>query len=343
MNRAKTKIEAMRFDGEAVVLLDQRVLPHRVAELVCADEHAVAEAIREMVVRGAPALGITAAYGYALAARRGADLGQARSVLLASRPTAVNIRWALDRLSAIGTDADALIAEAQNIHAEDRAINEAIGEHGAQLIEERVPTGPIHVLTHCNTGALASGGHGTALGIVRTLVARGREVHVWVDETRPWLQGARLTAWELATEGIPCTLIVDSAAAVVLSAGRVDAIAVGCDRVARNGDVANKVGTLSLAVNGAAHGVPLYVAAPLSAFDAGCATGEAMVIEERPAAEVTGYRSERWAAAVPVYNPTFDVTPARWITAWITEDGPHARPPFGDRSVDSDGLRTVMP
>ena len=328
MNRKLGTIEAIRFDGDAVVLIDQRALPDRILEVRCTDEHQVAAAIRGMVVRGAPALGITAAYGYALAARRGADLDAARAELLASRPTAANIRWALDRLGAIGSDAARIAADAAILHREDRAINEAMGENGADLIEHRVPNGTIQVLTHCNTGALATGGHGTALGIVRTLVARGRDVHVWVDETRPWLQGARLTAWELVTDGIPCTLIVDSAAAVVLAAGRVDAIAVGCDRVARNGDVANKVGTLSLAVNGAACGVPFYVAMPISAFDPTCPTGASMVIEERPADEVTGYRHVRWAPELPVFNPSFDVTPARLITAWVSERSGVARPPF---------------
>lgn len=308
-----TPISAIRLDGDALWLLDQRELPAVETWRPCRDSGAVADAIAAMVVRGAPAIAIAAAYGLALAVARGEDRAEARGRLLASRPTAVNLRWALERLDAVA-DAD-LRAAAIALHAEDVAINQALGREGAALLPDRA-----RVWHHCNTGALACGGWGTALGIIRSAHA-DRGVSVWVGETRPWLQGARLTAWECLQEGIPCTLVVDSAAATVMASGRVDAVLVGCDRVAANGDVANKIGTLTLAVLAKRYAVPFYVAMPMSSLDPSCPSGSAIPIEERPADEVRGARGVRWAADVPVYNPSFDVTPAELVTAWVTERG----------------------
>jgi methylthioribose-1-phosphate isomerase len=307
-------VEAIRWSpGGPLWLLDQRVLPREAPWVRCDDAASVAAAIREMVVRGAPAIGIAAAYGVALAARRGEDLAVARSVLGASRPTAVNLRWALEAGAGL-SDADALEALAVATHQEDQRINRALGDVGAALLPEH-PT----VYHHCNTGALATGGWGTALGIVRSVVARGGRPHVWVGETRPWLQGARLTAWECAQEGIDATLVVDSAAATVLP--RCDAVLVGADRVAANGDTANKVGTLMLAILARHAGVPFYVATPTSTLDARCARGADIVVEARGPEEVVGWGGTRWAAEVPVFNPAFDVTPADLITGWVTERG----------------------
>lgn len=316
----------LRWDGDALWVLDQRLLPHAVEYLRCADSAAVADAIRIMAVRGAPAIGIAAAWGLVLAAKGGEDVDQASRALLASRPTAVNLRWALERLARVPTSD--WEGEARRLHDEDRAINHAIGEHGADYVESLVPTGRVQVLTHCNTGALATGGWGTALGIVRTLHARGRDVHVWVDETRPWLQGARLTTWELLQEKIPCTLLADAAAPVLMAEGRVHAALVGCDRVARNGDFANKTGTYAVALACAAHQVPFVVAMPWSSMDPTCPDGAAIPIEQRAPSEVLGWGTARWAPEVPVFNPAFDVTPARLVSAFASERG-LVRPPFG--------------
>ncbi len=314
------EVEHIRFSGDALELLDQRILPGEEAWIRCATATEVAEAIRSMVVRGAPAIGVAAAYGLALAAHHGEDLDAARQTLLASRPTAVNLRWALERLAAVSPSD--LAEEARRIHREDIAINRAIGEHGAALL----PDGA-RVYHHCNTGTLATGGWGTALGIIRSAWAMGRLSTVWVGETRPYLQGARLTAWELQVEGIPNTLVTDSTAASLMAAGRVDAVVVGCDRVAANGDTANKIGTLGLGVLCKHYDIPLLVAMPTSTLDRRCPDGAAIPIEERDPAEVRGHRGVVWAADVPVYNPAFDVTPADLIHAWVTEDGVW-RPPF---------------
>lgn len=302
------------IDGE-LVLLDQRVLPRRVEWVRCRTARETADAIRDMVVRGAPAIGITAAYGMALAANGGEDLDAAAEALLGSRPTAVNLRWAVERLQALPPDR--WEAEARAVHAEDVAICRALGAAGAALLPANAT-----LLTHCNAGALATGGWGTALGVVRSAAARGGVARVFVDETRPYLQGARLTAWELDRDGIPCTLIADVAAASVLASGEVDAIVVGADRVAANGDVANKVGTLGLAVLAQHYGIPFYVAVPKSTLDPSTPDGTHIPIEERPADEVRGHAGVVWAADVDVANPAFDVTPAALVTAWITEDGP---------------------
>lgn len=302
-------------DG-TLVLLDQRVLPREVRYIQCVTASQTADAIRDMVVRGAPAIGITAAYGMVLAARNGADQNRAAECLLASRPTAVNLRWAVERMRELGTDPERLEAEARSIHAEDVAINRAIGDYGADLLPAQAT-----VLTHCNAGALATGGWGTALGVVRSAAARGGVARVYADETRPYLQGARLTAWELHRDSIPCTLIADVAAASFLAQGIIDAVVVGADRVAANGDVANKVGTLALAILCKHYGVPFYVAVPCSTLDPRCPDGASIPIEERSADEVRGHAGVVWAADVEVRNPAFDVTPAALVTAWITEDG----------------------
>ncbi|MBL8381129.1 MAG: S-methyl-5-thioribose-1-phosphate isomerase [Burkholderiales bacterium] len=337
------QVEALRWTSApapVLELIDQRVLPRRmVYRRYTAQSGAagVARAIASMVVRGAPAIGVAAAYGMALeAARRRASSAQvarlalerAAVILAASRPTAVNLTWALARCRAAIArergDARALAATLESLalrmHAEDIAINRAIGRHGARLL----PRG-VRILTHCNAGALATAGYGTALGVIRA--ARARIAQVWVDETRPFLQGARLTAWELVQEGIPATLITDNMAAHFMQRGQVDAVIVGCDRVAANGDVANKIGTYNLAVLARAHRLPFYVACPLSTIDPATAHGDAIPIEERAAAEVTGHAGRTWAPReIAVANPAFDVTPARMVSALITERGVVERP-----------------
>jgi methylthioribose-1-phosphate isomerase len=310
----------IRFDGRTLWLLDQTRLPNEQVVIPCATSEAVAQAIRVLAVRGAPAIGVAAAYGLAVAHAGGEDLAVARQTLLGSRPTAVNLRWAVERLWALPPAQWARAAA--DLHAADVAANRALGDHGAALLR-----GARNVYHHCNTGTLATAGWGTALGIVRSTVAAGTPLHVWVGETRPLLQGARLTAWELAQDGVPCTLVCDGAAASLFAAGQVDAVLVGCDRVAANGDAANKIGTLNLAVIAARYGVPLYVAMPTSTLDRACPTGRDIPIEARDPAEVYGYGSTRWAADVPAYNPAFDVTPADLVTAWVTERGVW-RPPF---------------
>jgi methylthioribose-1-phosphate isomerase len=300
-------VEPIRWHGDSLDLLDQRLLPEKLSYVTCRNAAEVAAAIREMVVRGAPAIGCAAAFGVVLS--RGAP--EAYDVLAKSRPTAVNLFWALERMR----HARDLRAEAEAIYAEDLAANHAMGEHGAKLIGERA-----RVMTHCNAGALATAGYGTALGVIRS--SKGKNISVIASETRPYLQGARLTAWEMVQEGIPCTLITDSMAGHLMSRGEVDVIVVGADRIAANGDVANKIGTYSLAVLAKRHGIPFYVAAPISTFDPKIPDGSHIPIEERPAAEVTGYRGSEWAPkGVKVRNPAFDVTPAELITGLITEKG----------------------
>ncbi|MBM4318931.1 MAG: S-methyl-5-thioribose-1-phosphate isomerase [Deltaproteobacteria bacterium] len=329
-------------DGE-VRILDQRRLPTAVVELPCRTVEEVAEAIRTLAVRGAPLIGVAAAYALALAARQAAGgdggarkrqalLEQAAATLRATRPTAVNLFWAIERMlhrsrTLAGLDdhvwAGALLDEAQAVHAEDRASCREIGRHGATLVPEEGG-----ILTHCNTGGLATGGFGTAAGIIRAAVAAGRKVRVYVDETRPLLQGARLTAWELAQDGIPVTLLCDSMAAFAMSRGFIDMVVVGADRIAANGDTANKIGTYSVAVAARHHGIPFYVAAPSSTFDLALATGRAIPIEERQADEVRTFCGVASApAGVAVWNPSFDVTPAQLITAIVAERG-IARPPY---------------
>ncbi|MEN0063441.1 MAG: S-methyl-5-thioribose-1-phosphate isomerase [Myxococcota bacterium] len=304
-------MEAIRWDGKALELIDQRVLPTEERWLRLEHVDDVAGAIRDMVVRGAPAIGITAAYGLVLAERNGVARADASERLLAARPTAVNLRWALERMADIAD----LEAEAKAIHAEDIELNRAIGRHGAPLLEGKV-------ITICNTGSLATGGHGTALGMVRSALEAGKRLHLYALETRPYLQGARLTTFECIKDNIPCTLITDSMAGALLQKGDIQAVVVGCDRVAANGDTANKIGTYALSVLAKHHGVPVYVGMPTSTLDRRCPTGADIVIEQRNPDEVTHLKGVQIAPdGTPVWNPAFDVTPAELISGWVTEHG----------------------
>jgi methylthioribose-1-phosphate isomerase len=298
----------VRLEPDAVVLLDQRRLPGEEVELRCHSAAEVAEAIRTLAIRGAPAIGVAAAYGLALAAVRGDDLDAAYEVLAWSRPTAVNLRWALDEMRD-----DPTPQRARALHEEEVERCRRMALHAVELVPEGA-----RVLTHCNTGGLATGGYGSALGAVRAAWEAGRVEHVWVDETRPLLQGARLTAWELDALGIPFSVIVDGAAASLMATGEVDAVATGADRIAANGDVANKVGTYALALAARHHGVPFVVVAPTSTLDPRAASGADIPIEERSPAEVT--------PTFPARNPAFDVTPAAFVTAIVTEVGVHRAP-----------------
>jgi methylthioribose-1-phosphate isomerase len=320
-------VETLRWRGDRLELLDQRLLPQRCEYLLCTTAADVATAIRDMAVRGAPAIGCAAAYGIALeAAQPRGSLDAAFVELAASRPTAVNLFWALDRMRGVvnaGSDLPRaelftrLRAEAEAIHHEDLTVNRAIGVHGAARIADGA-----RILTHCNAGALATAGHGTALGVVRSARDEGKRVSLIATETRPYLQGARLTAWEMVQESIPVTLVTDGMAGHLMQKGAVDLVVVGADRVAANGDVANKIGTYALAVLAARHRLPFYVAAPLSTIDLKVPNGAAIPIEERSAEEIIGFRGERWAPeGVMVANPAFDVTPAELITGLITERG----------------------
>jgi methylthioribose-1-phosphate isomerase len=322
------------------VLLDQTRLPGEEVERACRSWPEVAAAIRTLVVRGAPAIGVAAAFGVALAARAStapdvgglvADVEEAIKGLGATRPTAVNLFWALERMRrtalepgtrALGDIRDRLLAEAQAILDEDVAANRALGAHGAALVPPRA-----RILTHCNAAALATAGYGTAGGVIRAAHERGRVALVWVDETRPVMQGSRLTAWEMVKEGIPHRLIADVAAAFVMKRGEVDLVVTGADRISANGDTANKIGTYGLAVLARYHGIPFYVAAPVSTIDPSIPNGAAIVIEERDAAEVRGVAGRQTAPSEsPVFNPAFDVTPADLITAIITERGVYRAP-----------------
>jgi methylthioribose-1-phosphate isomerase len=302
----------VRLETDRVVLLDQRRLPEEEVELVCASAAEVAEAVRGLAVRGAPAIGIAAAYGYALAVARGEDPEAAATALESARPTAANLAWALREVRAAADPA----ARARELHAEEVERCRRMSEHAAALL-----TPGSKALTHCNTGALATGGQGTALGALREAWAQGLLRHVFVDETRPLLQGARLTAWELEADRIPHTVIADAAAGGLLAAGEVDLVVVGADRIAANGDTANKVGTYPLAVLAQRHEVPFYVVAPSSTLDLALVDGSRIPLEERDPDEV----SSRFAA----WNPAFDVTPADLITAVVTEHGVH-RAPYGE-------------
>jgi methylthioribose-1-phosphate isomerase len=301
------KVEPLRWLGDRLELLDQRLLPDQTVYVTCRSAAEVAQAIRDMVVRGAPAIGCAAAFGVVLSK----GTSESYEILAKSRPTAVNLFWALERMK----KAKDLKAEAEAIFSEDLAANRALGKLGAELL----PAGA-RVMTHCNAGALATAGYGTALGVIRS--AKSKNVSVIACETRPYLQGARLTAYECVQEGIPCTLVTDSMAGHLMSRGEVDVVVVGADRIAANGDVANKIGTYAIAVLARRHRIPFYVAAPLSTFDPKIPDGSHIPIEERPAAEVTGYRETRWAPeGVAVRNPAFDVTPAELITGIICEKG----------------------
>ncbi|MDB5987266.1 MAG: mtnA [Nevskia sp.] len=319
--RAQSAVQPIVWTGEVLRLLDQRVLPAQERYLDCKSAAEVADAIHGMAVRGAPAIGIAAAYGLVLAVRADSrSFDRADAVLAASRPTAINLRWALARMRGIWSrshDVAVLEKEARRIHQEDLSQNLRMAELGAALL----PQGA-RVLTHCNTGALATGGHGTALGVIRTAHAQGKLAAVYAGETRPWLQGARLTAWELQREGIEAKLIVDSAAAYLMSREKIDWVIVGADRIAANGDTANKIGTYMLAVAAQRHGTRFMVVAPTGTFDPNCASGELIPIEQRGAEELTRFRGE--AIAPPgfdAFNPVFDVTPAELIDAIVCERG----------------------
>lgn len=311
-------VQPLIWAGTHLRVLNQRLLPQQESYLDCADAAAVAKAIHEMAVRGAPAIGIAAAYGLVLAAQRGDDYAAAEQVLAHARPTAVNLHWALQRMRAVQPrSAAALLAEAQAIHREDVAQNLRMAEHGAALLPPEAC-----VLTHCNTGALATGGHGTALGVIRTAWAGGRLREVFHTETRPWLQGARLTAWELQRENIPARVLADGAAAHLLKTQRVDWVIVGADRIAANGDTANKIGTYALALAARAHGARFMVVAPSGTFDLQCPDGSAIPIEERGDAELTQLAGAPIAPpGVRAYNPVFDVTPAALIDVLVCEHG----------------------
>ncbi|MEX1199155.1 MAG: S-methyl-5-thioribose-1-phosphate isomerase [Methylophaga sp.] len=326
-------VQPIRWQENKLCLLDQRLLPAETVWLDFDNSDDVAKAIKEMVVRGAPAIGVTAAYAVVLAARRAWQTAtenwqQVMSVplqtLLASRPTAVNLQWAIDRMTAVYQSLPAaenpeavLLAAAEQIHQQDIAANHAMGKLGADLMDANST-----VLTHCNAGALATGGFGTALGVIRQGFSEGKINHVYIDETRPWLQGARLTAWELVEEQIPCTLQSDVAAAALMAQGKVDWVIVGADRIAANGDVANKIGTYALAVLAQYHGVKFMVAAPQSTIDWHCQSGKQIPIEQRPPSEVTHIGNKQIAPdGIKVSNPAFDVTPAKLITAIVTEAG----------------------
>jgi methylthioribose-1-phosphate isomerase len=301
-------VEPFRFEDGALLILDQRALPAEESWIRCETVEQVAECIRTLAVRGAPAIGIAAAYALALAEDRDA----AAELLRSTRPTAVNLAWALERTR----DADDPLEAARRLHQDQRDADRRLAELGAELFGERT-----RALTHCNTGALATGGIGTACGVLRVAWEQGRLAEVWVDETRPLLQGARLTAWELRQAGIPHRVVADSAAGSLMAQGRVDRVIVGADRIAANGDVANKVGTYPLAVLADRHGVPFYVAAPVSTIDPATPDGASIPIEERDPAEIV--------AAGDAFNPAFDVTPAELVTAIVTEAGV-LEPPYGE-------------
>ncbi len=336
--------EPIEWTSQGVVMLDQRRLPNEVVHHTFTDYREVAGAIRDMVIRGAPAIGVAAAMGVALGVERSMTrtLQELRSefplicqTLRQTRPTAVDLFWAIERmtrrfeqLAAANTPLEtlrrAMVDEARAIHAEKRATDEAIGRFGAELMPAAG-----QVMTQCNAGALATAGIGTALGVIRVAVEQGRRLRVFVPETRPYLQGARLTAWELHEGGIPLTLITDNMVGHFMKAGSVNAVVVGADRIAANGDTANKIGTYQIAVLAHEHGVPFYVAAPISTFDLTIPSGDQIPIEERAADEVTHLGGVRIAPDVPAANPGFDVTPARLISAIICERGV-ARPPYAE-------------
>ena len=332
---SENKVETLRWVENHLEMIDQRILPKDFQYISYISAAEVAEGIRSMVVRGAPAIGCAAAYGVALEALNLQDasmeefskgMEQAFKILLESRPTAINLFWAIDRMRSKMNEnisltpkeiANTLLSEAHKILNQDIEINRKMGSFGAELL----PDGA-RVLTHCNAGALATAGHGTALGVIRSAVEAGKKISVIADETRPFLQGARLTAWEMVQEDIPVTLISDNMSGHLMSHGEVDVIIVGTDRVAGNGDVANKIGTYMVAVLSKRHNIPFYVACPLSTIDRSILSGSDIPIEERPIDEITGYRDFQWAAkGVSVRNPAFDVTPADLVTGLITEKG----------------------
>ncbi len=348
----KCMVATLTWTADGVRFIDQTKLPLEESYVLAENYEQVAQCIETMVVRGAPAIGVSAAYGVALGAIRSRaetaeefapEMAKICARLAATRPTAVNLFWAIDRmklrfatLAGSGTPLEEirgkLLAEAQAMYEEDIAACKAMGAYGAELLPDEGS-----VLTHCNAGALATCGYGTALGVIRAAVERGKRIGVYVDETRPFLQGARLTAWELVVDGIATTVICDNMAASLMLRGRIQAVVVGADRIAANGDVANKIGTYSVAISAWEHGIPFYVAAPWSTIDLGTASGDAIPIEERPAAEVTHHGGKQLTpAGVGVCNPAFDVTPARYVTAIVTERGV-LRAPYGEALARMNG------
>src|SRR5450631_3207375 len=336
-------IQTLEWTQSGVVFIDQTKLPTEETYVNCTTHQQVADVIRNMVVRGAPAIGVAAAMGIALGvqnskAENGADLkkefDQICEIIRQTRPTAVNLFWAIRRMQEkfetlrirpISQIKQALVEEAQRMHAEDIAANQAMGRHGATLMPSSGG-----VLTHCNAGALATAGYGTALGVIRAAIEAGKKIHVYADETRPFLQGSRLTAWELMKDGIPTTVISDNMAGVMMQQGKIGAIVVGADRIAANGDVANKVGTYTVAILAKEHGIPFYVAAPLSTVDLATPDGRRIPIEQRNAREVTHIGGRQMTPdGVGIENPAFDVTPAKYVAAIITERG-IARAPYDE-------------
>jgi methylthioribose-1-phosphate isomerase len=334
-------IQTLEWTPRGVVFIDQTKLPTEEVYVTCTTHQQVADVIRNMVVRGAPAIGVAAAMGIALGvqnskAETGAELkkefDQICEIIRQTRPTAVNLFWAIRRMTEkfehlrarpIPQVKQALVEEAQRMHAEDIAANQAMGRHGATLMPASGG-----VLTHCNAGALATAGYGTALGVIRAAVEAGKKIHVYADETRPFLQGSRLTAWELMKDGIPTTVISDNMAGAMMAQGKIRAIVVGADRIAANGDVANKIGTYSIAILAKEHGIPFYVAAPLSTVDFDCPDGSKIPIEQRNTREVSHIAGKQMVPdGVEIENPAFDVTPAKYVAAIITEKGV-ARAPY---------------
>ena len=336
-------IQTLEWTSRGVVFIDQTKLPTEEIYVTCTTHQQVADAIRNMIVRGAPAIGVAAAMGIALGVKNSKaenaavlkkELDQICETIRQTRPTAVNLFWAIRRMQEkfetlrsrpIAQIKQALVEEAQRMHAEDIAANQAMGRHGATLMPSSGG-----VLTHCNAGALATAGYGTALGVIRAAVEAGKKIHVYADETRPFLQGSRLTAWELMKDGIPTTVISDNMAGVMMQQGKIGAIVVGADRIAANGDVANKVGTYTVAVLAKEHGIPFYVAAPISTVDLDTPEGSKIPIEQRSAREVTHIGGRQMTPdGVGIENPAFDVTPAKYVTAIITERG-IARAPYDE-------------
>ena len=336
-------IQTLEWTEDGVRFIDQTKLPTEEVYVTCKTHEEVADVIRNMVVRGAPAIGVAAAMGIALGVNNSKaestgelkrDLDQICDIIGKTRPTAVNLFWAIQRMQEkferirirpIPQIKQALIEEAKRMHAEDIAANQAMGRHGATLMPSSGG-----VLTHCNAGALATAGYGTALGVIRAAVEQGKKIHVYADETRPFLQGSRLTAWELMKDGIPTTVISDNMAGAMMKQGKIGAIVVGADRIAANGDVANKIGTYTVAILAKEHGIPFYVAAPISTVDLACPDGSEIPIEERNAREVTHIAGKQMVPnGVGVANPAFDVTPAKYVAAIITERG-IARAPYED-------------
>ena len=350
-------IHTLEWTDRGVVFIDQTKLPTEEVYVTCTTHQQVAHVIRNMVVRGAPAIGVAAAMGIALGvknytAENGAELrkelDQICEIIRQTRPTAVNLFWAIRRMQEkfellrirpVPQIKQALVEEAQRMHAEDIAANQAMGRHGATLMPASGG-----VLTHCNAGALATAGYGTALGVIRAAVEQGKKIHVYADETRPFLQGSRLTAWELMKDGIPTTVISDNMAGAMMSQGKIGAIVVGADRIAANGDVANKIGTYTVAILAKEHGIPFYVAAPLSTIDFDTPDGSEIPIEQRNAREVTHIAGKQMVPdGVEIENPAFDVTPARYVSAIITEKG-IARAPYTEslRKLAAEGATAAV-